>query len=355
MSKKKSDALSWEFTNVWEQNNNPIWITSTILLTRNIEKFLFPNKLSTENQNQIYSLVTKEISTSSFVTSPHSIRAEEASPTDKEYLYEHFLSSHSFQEAHNGEGFIVDQKGQLLITINIRDHIQFFWLEPFGDLEKSLSYLTQIETAIGKTIHYAFSAKFGFLTAHPADCGTGLIVTTFLQVPALIHTKSLDDFLVKHTDESISVTGLQGRPGELIGDFLVVHNHFTLGFTEESILSALRGFTIKLLVREQGLRVQLKQDKPVEIMDKVSRAYGILLHSYQIDAIEALDALSMVKLGLDVGWIAGVEMATLNRLIFATRRAHLIKELQHEVSPIELTHKRAEYIHKALKEAKLLI
>lgn len=355
MAKKKNEGVSLQFGNVWDHNINPIWIASTIVLSRNIEKFLFPSKLSKDKQNQIYSVVTKEISTCDLLKEPQFVRVEDSSPADKEYLYEHFLAPHPFQEAHSGEGFIIDKQGQFLATLNIQDHVHFYWLDLTAELEKSLNHLVQIEMCVGKTIHYAFSPKFGFLTSNSAECGTGLSVKTFLQVPALIHTKSLEDFLVRNSEESILVTGLQGRSDEVIGDFLVVQNNFSLGLTEENILSAVRSFTTKVLVAEQGLRVKLKQEQNVEMMDKVSRAYGILLHSYQIDAIEALNALSLVKLGRSLDWISGVETATINRLIFATRRAHLLKELDEDVTNLALTHKRSEYIHQALKEAKLLI
>lgn len=36
--------------NPWMNNENSIWIGSTVALSRNIEKFNFPNKLSTDKR-----------------------------------------------------------------------------------------------------------------------------------------------------------------------------------------------------------------------------------------------------------------------------------------------------------------
>jgi protein arginine kinase len=87
----------------------------------------------------------------------------------------------------------------------------------------------------------------------------------------------------------------------------------------------------------------------------VSRAYGILVHSYQIDAIEALNALSLLKLGIDMGWVSGIDNKSVNVLFFNCRRAHLLCKHQESIAKEEIAHKRSEYIHKSLKNVQLTI
>ena len=98
---------------------------------------------------------------------------------------------------------------------------------------------------------------------------------------------------------------------------------------------------------------------PVEngdLMDKVSRAFAILIHSYRMETKEALNEISLVKLGIDLGWVEGVTAAELNHLFFHCRRAHLLVALKEpEMSLEQVPHKRAEFIHKTLKNAKLKI
>jgi len=89
--------------------------------------------------------------------------------------------------------------------------------------------------------------------------------------------------------------------------------------------------------------------------DKVSRAYAILLHSYQIDAIEALNAISLLKLGLDLDWLANTTHAKVNTLLFACRRGHLLSHYKEMINPEEIPHKRSEFIHKTLHGIELKI
>lgn len=341
---------------LWKDNNNPIWLASTISLYRNIEKFKFPAKLTSERQKQIITLLSKELMNYEEIKKPTLYKAEELSALQKQYMGEHFLTNENFQQAHSGEAFIIDESSRFLAELNIDDHIRFLVVDTKGELENSWNKLVKIESQVGKTVNYSFSQKFGFLTADPSLSGTALNLTVFIQPSALIHTKKINAVLEKLLDESLIVTGIQGNPTEIIGDVLCIRNNYTLGITEEAIISSLRSITTKLMIEEHAARKDIKNHDNPQIKDKVSRAFGILMHSYQIEAIEALNALSLVKLGVEFGWISGASQQMLNEIFFNCRRAHLLCQFGDEkISQDEIPHKRSEYIHKTLKDVKLVI
>jgi protein arginine kinase len=204
-------------------------------------------------------------------------------------------------------------------------------------------------------MNYSFSPKFGFLTADPSVCGTAFVLTIYIQPSALIHLNSLEKTFERIKNPAISITGIQGEKGAFIGDVVAVRNNYTLGVADENIISTLRLFATKLLVEENSFRTQLRREDRPELKDKVSRAFGVLIHSYQIEAVEALNAISLLKLGADLGWLIGASAMELNRLFFNCRRAHLLSQYEEEVSQEELSHKRAEFIHKTLKKVSLTI
>lgn len=342
-------------TSPWENNTNSVWLASTVSLCRNIEKFKFPGKLDTERRKQIINLLSKELLSIDTLKNPFLLRAEEISPLEKEFLVEHFLCNLSFNQAHVGEAFVLDQEGQFIAALNLGNHLHLQYIDCQGELESIWNKLLKIEMKIGQSMAYSFSHKFGFLTSDFSNCGTGLIVSIFLQLSALVHNEKLGDIIEKQADDSIMVTGIQGNPTEVIGDVVVIQNNYTLGVSEENIISGLRSLTTKLLVEENAARNQIRHAESAEIKDKVSRAFGILIHSYQIEAVEALNAISLLKLGADMGWIEGITQKQMNQLFFNCRRSHLLGELSEKISQDEITHKRAEYIHKSLKDAHLTI
>lgn len=341
--------------NPWKENSNRILLATTMTCYRNIEKFLFSSHLNPQARQQIISLVWKVLVNSSCLDRPYLLRVEECKPIDKELLFEHFLSAQSYYQAHSGEAFIVDESGSELVVLNMCDHIEILVSSINGELEQLHNRIVKLDMEIGKTLSYAYSPRFGFLTADPRHAGTGLVVHVFLQLPALIHRNVLSSILAKYATEGITLTGLHGSPHEYIGDLLVARNSYCLGLTEESILSSLRNFTAQLIAEENDLRKEIQVSGDPEIKDKVSRAFGLLTCGYQLETGEALNALSLLKLGVDLGWVENVTVTRLNELFFLSRRAHLLSLSPSKTQLEQLSHTRADFLHGALQDVRLSI
>lgn len=339
----------------WNENSNPVWLASTLQLCRNVEKFNFPNKLSVERRKQIVALIGNDLAALPGLKNPTLLKSEESTPIDREFLVEHCLTNESFQQASQGEAFIFDRHGSCIITLNVSDHLHLHYIDITGELEQGWNYLTALETQLGKSLTFSYSPKFGYMTSNPLHCGTGFIASAFLQLSGLIHSGKWSAVVDKLKDDAIAVSGLQGSRNEWIGDLIVVSNNYTLGVNEESIIAALRNFTMKLLSEENAARLQIKQQSNPEIKDKVARAFAILVHSYQMETVEALNEIALLKFGLEMGWISGASMSDLNKLFFSCRRAHLLRSLNGKITLDEVPHKRAEFIHQTLKNVQLLI
>lgn len=350
---EKNDSLSFLQENPWKNNENPIWIASTLQLYRNVSKYLFPGKLESGKQAQLLTLLQKVVLETPLLNKPQAYSAKGMTPVEKQFLFEHFLSTEGFQEAHGNEGFIVDLSGQFLLTINLKDHLHIQVTDCKGELENAWNHLVKIETEIGKSIDYAFSSRFGFLTAHTYHCGTGFVARTLVHVPALVHTDTLKAVLDKELEEDVASSGMQGDQAEFIGDIVSLYNNVTLGVSEEDILKAVRASSTKLMVAEKSARSQLKAQNASTIKNKVSRAYGLIIHSYQLETQEALNALSLCKLAIDIGWLEGIDHKKLNELLFTTRRGHL--SLDTKIEQEDITKKRAELLHAAFKGTTLLV
>lgn len=336
----------------WLNDFNPIWVASNIALRRNVEKFKFPAKLAKDRRKQIIALLSQEMLSSKLLLKPYLLNGEEIGALEKDFLVEHFLSSEQFTQAHSGEAFIVDETGEFLASLNLKDHLHIQIIDIKGELESSWNKLVKIEENLNKTISFAYTPEFGFLTADPMEAGTGLHISTFLQLTALIQSGELAETLKKLEDDAIETTHFLGADIP-VGDVLIVSNRFTLGVNEESIIQSVRSYTTKLMNAE--ITARKKAEKSDEMKDKVSRAYAILIHSYQIETQEALNAISLLKMGAELNWVSGVSVAQLNELFFNIRRSHLLRLFPEKIAPEQIAHKRAEYFHSQLKAAKLLI
>lgn len=339
----------------WNENSNSIWLASTLLLHRNLENYNFPSKLSSDKRKQIVSLIGKEMLELKGFNQPILLKSEDCSPIEKELLVEHCLTNIGFSQAQQGEAFFFDRFGTSILTLNIDDHLHFHYIDTKEELEKGWNELISYEVQLGKALNYSFSPKFGFLTSNPYNCGTGLSISLFLQLTGLIHTGRIHHMKEQMKEDPVQSSGLLGNPHELVGDLFVLKNQYTLGVNEESIISTMRTVATKLISEEKKQRDSLKDTESREMKDKVARAFGLLIHSYQIETVEALNEIALMKFGLELGWIKGVTMKELNALFFSCRRAHLLRQEAQKVALEEIGHKRAEFIHKSLKNVSLTI
>ncbi len=336
----------------WYKNQNSIWLASTLKVYRNLEKYNFPSKLDNTRRQQIIRVIQKEILSSTHLNAPTCLLGEDLEPVDKEFLFEYFLSTNSFHHASCGEGFIIDKDARFLATLNIKDHLQLELIDSRNELEESWNQLLCIEKNIESSINLAFSPKFGFLTADPFICGTGFIIYTYLHVPALIHTHKLNEILDTRKEEGIIPASMEGGMEDHLGDLLTLHNNYTLGVSEEKLISSMRATTICFIMAEKSARERIKNGDNNEIKDIISKAFGVLLHSYQLETKEAVRCLSLCKLGVELEWITGVKLQDVNELFFTCRRAHLLKRYSNNIPLEEIPRKRAEYIHENLARAK---
>lgn len=305
---------------------------------------------------QTASILQNSLLKSSAFDHPVFLNADEIDAVDKEFLFEHFLCLEGFQNTLGGQGFIVDNSSRFLGMLNIQDHLQIQLIDCKGAWEQTWNTISQVESLIGSAIEFSYHPKFGYLTSDPYLSGTGLVVLAYLHLPVLIHSQQLQDTLIKHKDEEISATGMQGTMDEMVGDILVLRNTYTLGMSEESILHSLHSMAMKLMAIEKTLRIHLSAERTSELKDMVSRSYGLLMHSYQLQTKEAMNALSHLKVGLDLGWISGVTDQKLTEALFRCRRAHLLYEIQDKKTPLtEIPRKRAEYLHPLMHGIELKI
>jgi len=355
MKEKKPLPKSFYSHTPWDENTNPLWPATSFYLHRNFKGNLFPSKLSEAQASKLVERLSQIMLKLQQLQNPICLKAEELAPMEKEFLYEHFLCRETFQNTLKGQAFIIDDTAHFLGLLNVTDHLQMELIDCKNKWEKAWSILSDIDTAIGSNLEQSFSSKFGYLTSDPGKCGTGLSVMCYLHLPLLIQSGQLDEALDTQAEESVMASSLQGPPGEYVGDFVILQNKFTLGLTEEMILRDLHMSATKLTLAEQTLRDKCKKEPDLKIKDLVSRSFGLLIHSYQLQTKEVLDALSKIKLGIDLGWITGLSDSKINEVFFTCQRAHIGFVFGEESSdPQIVSGKRAEFIHNELKNSKFV-
>ena len=333
----------------WNSEEGAILTASSMHLRRNLARHNFPSKLQGPEMEQVLQALKDAFSTCPDLPNSKFYSQKDLKVSDRELIFEHFHFLHGFTDPPNGAGMVIDEKGLFLGLINGTNHLEMHSLNLNGQLETTWNHLSHIESHIGKAVDFAFTPKFGYLTSELWDCGTGLTVNAYLHLPALILSNQIESALKNAQDEEVSFFTLTGNLQELIGDLIIVQNNFTLGVTEESILHALQMAVTKLSGAEKTMRNHLKQEENIKIKDQISKGFGLLVHSIQLETKEALDLLSLMKLGVALGYVTNVSDQKLSELFFKSRRGHLV-HLFPELKDIkEIGHKRAQFLKQELQ------
>lgn len=305
---------------------NKIWPITTFSLSRNLSIAKFVPCLSKEQKQEILEAIVSHFNSiegyNAFITLP----LKEASSWQKEFLLEHFLFPYDLTGNPDGEAFVIHRDGDILAAINCRDHLILHAIDFFSDPETMLSKLVKLECYLNTKLAFSFSSDFGFLTTHPQECGTALSIRCLLHVPALIYRHELEPLIRESSD--ILYSGAIPSVPEFMGNIVVLSNRYSLGLTEEQIISSLSIWASKLAAAEAAARKKLLEENSPALKNHILRSLGLLTHSCYLDLKEATEALSWVQLGINLGWIQ--EASSWHPNFWQARRGHLLYTQQPE-------------------------
>src|SRR6059036_3096193 len=134
-----------------------------------------------------------------------------------------------------------------------------------------------------------------------------------------------------------------------MGNLFQISNQTTLGEKEEEIINRLSKVIETIIEKEHDARQVLLQKKPNTLWDQIGRAYGMLTFAHAMTSKEALNLLSIMKLGIDLGAFPEDRRLPIDELFIETQPAHLQKSSQQKLTADERDHLRAEIIRERLR------
>ena len=86
------------------------------------------------------------------------------------------------------------------------------------------------------------------------------------------------------------------------------------------------------------------------VQDRIQRAFGTLRSATMMTSEETMDLLSSVRLGINLGLLDDISLATVNELFLHTQPAHLQKLMGTTLDGEERNSARARYLRTRLRE-----
>ena len=205
-------------------------------------------------------------------------RSTEAS----QLVEEHLISP---ELAQNGGWLVVSKDGGVSIMVGEEDHLRLQVIGTGLCPRECLETANRIASLIEAALPFAYDERLGYLTACPTNVGTGLRASIMLHLPMLTATTIID--------------------------------------------------------AEKKAREQVRSQNEAGLRDRIYRAAGTLRSAYLIETAEAIQCISDVLVGLQMGMLSGIDPQKLYTLEQRIRPAMLTG------APQERDQKRAAMLREA--------
>ena len=364
--------------NEWFNGSGPladIVVSSRIRLARNLAGHKFLSRCSNNEKTEILEKLRDVMMSLDLGDKIFYISVDKEPILNKHFLVERHLISRHLAFGKGPRGVVIAQKEFFTAMINEEDHLRIQVFKAGCQLSQCAEQINRIDDMIEEKVHFAFSPRYGYLTACPTNLGTGIRVSVMLHLPALKMTGQIEKFFNAAKDMSLAVRGLFGEGTEAASDLYQLSNQVTLGVSESAIIAQFENAIIPEIIEyENAARSQLLSNQSELLDDKISRAIALLQNADLISSQEALFLLSHLRLGINMHTYMGastpaieklrtlcgvgndaeatsrLSIATINRLFMLTLPAHL--QLNYG-KPLDPTHRdalRAEIIRSALNQ-----
>ncbi|MBR6033150.1 MAG: protein arginine kinase [Clostridia bacterium] len=322
--------------------------STRVRLARNLKDMKFVGHMNKKDEEAL--LEKMQSITPSLGYGLKFLRLKDMDNLTKLSLVEKHLISPDFAKHKTETGAImINDEENICIMINEEDHIRIQVLSSGLELNQTLALAQEIDEKLETLVNYAFSEKYGFLTACPTNVGTGMRISVMVHLPALTATGNSKKVLEAANNFGMNIRGVYGEGSKPQGDLYQISNKQSLAVTEDEIAKNIKAITDKIAEQERLARKFLGKDR-TELSDRVYRAFGELRYAMKISSDEAKELISTVKLGTDMGIITELNDLKVNELILYTKPANLQKRVGKSLEEYERDIKRAEVIKEIINE-----
>ncbi len=319
-----------------------IIISTRIRLARNLKGYPFPNGLNKAQSDEITEKVRSALRPAE--KDFRFIRLSEIDGPTKLSLTENHLISPQMAESDKCSLFLKsDNRAEILI--NDEDHIRIQTIFPGDNIDASYDLADKLDDLLDESLSFAFSEKYGYLTACLTNTGTGLRASYMLHLPMLEKTKQIKNLQNEIARFGMVIRGIYGEGSEPLGSLYQISNQLTLGKTEAEITADLKNVVNQIIKKEKELQSRII--KNTDYCDLVYRSLGILRYCRKISSREAMEHLSNVKLGITSGIINNMNDNIYNIMV-NIQSGSIIKRSGDMLDAAKRDVLRAEYINNNL-------
>lgn len=324
-------------------------LSSRIRLARNLTGQRFPQRAAPAERAGLLQEVLDKTREVALLDGGPRFVLERLERVQRQLLGERQLVSQDLVETPEGRGVVVAADQTASFMINEEDHLRVQAFRSGLDLDGAYRSADALERDLDGRLEFAWSERFGFLTACPTNAGTGMRASVLLHLPGVVMHKEFDALVEDLRGRQLTLRGFHGEGTAAVGYFFQVSNATTLGIREADILERLDQAARDLVAWEERARTALLSRARTLLEDKIWRSYGVLRYARVLASREALIHASLLRLGTSLG-VLQLPVQALNEILIHSQPAHA-ELLGCAEGPAETDAWRAEMVRKKLRQS----
>ena len=181
------------------------------------------------------------------------------------------------------------------------------------NIETGFSSLSRLHAAVSTTMKeeseiaaqhpFAWNPEFGYVTARPSFCGTGLEISALFHLEGLHLIGDLEPALNALSGLRMATHGCCGGGMRDAAHIFRIANNRHLGLDERDLVARVGRVFSDLTQQETNARIRLIDEVPRVFEDAISRSLAILRSCRLLSEWELLDIVSPLRIAAELGFL----------------------------------------------------
>ena len=310
-----------------------IVLASKALLARNLADHRFPGYIQKQEQAKLTHTLIQALTGLPGNMQFEVYNVDDLEPVRLKQLQEkNVLDAEYYYYADNP--VIINNKQFVTAKIGEEEHLRLSSVYPGLALYQVYQKVDGIDSLLDGVLNYACSLEWGYHCSSLKNFGTGLKITVFLHLPALVFSTDMEKIIHSLSERGVFINGLYNEEKEYTGSVFQVTNQFSFGMNEREIIENLINAIAPVINQERKTRQELYNRNKYELEDRIFRAYGTLKYARLLTFKEAIENLSLLRMGICQGLIDNPGLEEITDLFFLLKDIH-IKKLIKKFDSIE--------------------
>lgn len=339
--------------------NSPLWseagpsadviMITRVRLARNLPSLPFGNKMDHSDISTLESIVQQAVAASVFFSTVQFVNLQQCNADDKRFLRERDIITPEM-ELSDCSSVVFDQSQSYSILVNEEDHIRIQVLKPGLQILSAYKLADEIDDELNKNVSYAFLDSLGYLTTSPANLGTGLQISSMMHLPMVTASKNMSEVIKIVKEHQAQIKGIVHDAAKTVGGLYIISNKLTLGRSEIDIIDEMNKVINLIMDLENNARDEYYHHHKEALEDMVWRSFGIAVFSRSMSYPEAIEHLSLIRLGAVLSILKNIELSSINDLMIHIQPSHLQKIAGRQFLNVDESNAmRAAYLRKKLE------